>query len=83
MTAIAKTVNLQECPRLASWIENREGFLSAYIDELRKAIPRLLAVQANMEGPEPSEDFKATGDAARLMGCLANDLDIIHREIFQ
>ena len=82
MTAIIKTVNLKECPKLASWIEDEEGLLKAYINEMQCTIPALLSVQANMEGREPSDEFKAIGRAARLLGCLANDMAVIRKELF-
>ena len=82
MTAIIKTVNLKECPKLASWIEDEEGLLGAYINEMQCTIPALLSIQANMEGSEPSEEFKAIGRAARLLGCLANDMAVLRKELF-
>lgn len=76
-----KMIDLTKCPRLELWIGEREGFLSAYLAEIQHSIPALLAAQADMEGL-PNSDFEALGHVARIMGCVANDLDIIHRELF-
>ena len=82
MTAIVKTINLKECPKLASWIEDEEGFLCNYLRDIQRVIPSLLAAQANLDGSDPSDDFKAIGHAARVLGCIANDMDIIRKELF-
>lgn len=82
MTAMMKTVNLKECPRLASWIEDREGLLCNYLKDIQRVIPGLLAAQANMDHGDPSEDFNAVGHAARVLGCIANDMDAIRKELF-
>ena len=82
MSAIIKTINLQECPKLASWIEDREGLLCNYLKDIQRVIPGLLAAQANLEGTDPSDDFKAVGHAARVLGCIANDMDAIRKELF-
>ena len=82
MSAIVKTINLKECPRLASWIEDNEGLLCSYLRDIQRVIPGLLAAQDNLDGEDRSDDFEAVGHAARVLGCIANDMAVIRKELF-
>ena len=83
MSAIIKTINLKECPRLASWIEDREGLLCNYMKDIQRVLPKLLAVQSDLSGgDEPSGDYLVVAHAAQVLGCIANDMDVISQELF-
>lgn len=83
MNALMKTVNLKECPRLSLWIEDREGLLCNYMKDIQRVLPKLLAVQANLAGgDETSDDYMAVAHAAQVLGCIANDMDAIQKELF-
>ena len=81
MSAIVKTIDLKGCPMLTNWIESEEGYLCNYLLDMQRVIPDLLAAQANLS-PE-QEEFEAVGHAARVLGCLAHDMEVIRKEIFE
>lgn len=80
MSALVKSIDLGKCPKLDRWIGDKEGLLAAYVNDMQRVIPQLLAAQAGMEAATP--DFEAVGHAARVLGCLAADMDTIQRELY-
>lgn len=81
MSALVKTINLKECPMLSNWIDDEEGYLCAYLLDMQQVIPDLLAAQANLSPDK--EEFEIVGHAARVLGCLAHDMEAIRKEVFE
>ena len=77
-----KEIDLEKCPTLASWIGDKEGLLNAYLGDLQRTLPDLLAAQDYFEGLEKSDENEAIGRAARVMGCIAYDMKKISKEVF-
>lgn len=82
MSAMVKSIDLGKCPKLDRWIGDKDGLLAAYVKDMQRVIPQLLAAQANMDTGNPTPDFEAVGHAARVLGCLAADMDTIQRELY-
>lgn len=77
-----KEIDLEKCPTLANWIGDKEGLLNAYLGDLQRTLPGLLAVQDNFDRRERTDEFESIGHAARVMGCIAYDMKKISEELF-